>query len=357
MPENSYKGSYIPRIGINGFGRIGRLVVRAAFNSPGRVNIVAINNASTDIEQMVYALKYDSAHGRWEKEVSLSESNPKKLIIDGHEIVILSNRDPKNLNWKDHQIDWVIEATGCFNSIEKANEHRHENGCNGVLISAPSPDAPTFVMGVNNLKYDPQLHNSVISNASCTTNCLSPLAKVINDNFGIQEAFVSTIHAMTAKQKVVDSPAKSGNWRTARCGVANIIPTSTGAAKAIEKVIPELSGKFTGMAFRIPTYDVSVVDFTVKTVKETSIDEINDIIKKAIRTDEYRGILDYNDAPLVSTDFLKNSNSSIYDGDASMALNSTFFKLIAWYDNEYGYSMRCVDMVHYCANKQKGTLF
>lgn len=347
-----YKGPYVPKIGINGFGRIGRLVCRAAFNLPNLVNIVAINNASTAIEQMVYALKYDTAHGRWNKNVSVEGD---ELIIDGHRIKILSNRDPKNLNWKDYDIDWVIEATGAFNSLEKADSHRHKNGCKNVLISAPSPDAPTYVLGVNNLEYKKEHHT--ISNASCTTNCLSPLAKIINDNFGIQEGFVTTIHAMTAKQKVVDGPAKGNScWRAARCGIANIIPGTTGAAKAVGKVIPELNGKFTGMAFRIPTYDVSVVDFTVKTVKETSLKEINEIIAKSSQDEKYLGIVGYNEEPLVSSDFLQDPHSSIYDAKASMELNSTFFKLVSWYDNEYGYSVRCIEMVHFTANRQNGSL-
>merc|ERR1712071_18870 len=246
--------------------------------------------------------------------------------------------------------DWVLECTGQFNVIDKASKHLHENGAKNVMISAPSADAPMYVMGVNHTEYS--TNEKVVSNASCTTNGLAPVAKVINDNFGITEGIVTTVHAMTASQKTVDSPAKGKSWRSARAGSSNIIPASTGAAKAVGKVIKSLNGKLNGMAFRVPTYDVSVVDFTVRTEKETSLKEICQVMKNASVSTEMKDFLGYTNEPLVSSDFYGDTRSSIFDETASMELNSRFFKIISWYDNEYGYSMRCVDLVHYCANRQ-----
>jgi len=339
---------YIPKVGINGFGRIGKLVLKAAFNSPGKIEIVAINNPSTGIDQIPYALKYDTVHGRWDKDVQIISEN--EITIDGKRIKVFNNRNPSELNWKDENVEWVVEATGMFNDKVKAEKHIHANGAQNVMISAPSPDAPMYVMGVNNEHYNPS--ECVISNASCTTNCLSPMAKVLDDAFGIEEGIVTTVHAMTAKQKAVDSPAKGNSWRDSRCGSGNIIPASTGAAKAVAKVIPSLQGRLTGMAFRVPTYDVSVVDFTVRVKTATSLQEICQVMKKASESEKLKGILGYTNEPLVSSDFFGDTHSSIFDESASMSLNEKFFKLISWYDNEYGYSMRCVDLVAFCARKK-----
>lgn len=357
--SSHYKGSYVPKVGINGFGRIGRILVRAAFDKPGYVNIACINNATTDLSQMVYGLMYDTSHAKWDKDVSIDESTNELIINKTHRIKVIADRDPAKLYWNDYDIDWVIDATGAFSTVDKAKLHQHERGCKNVLISQPSPDAPTYVMGVNNYTYDPK--HTVISNASCTTNCVSPIAKVINDNFEITEGFVSTIHAMTATQKVVDCPAKGKQgkkelWRKARCGVANIIPTTTGAAKAVGKVIPELTGKFTGIAFRVPTFNVSLVDFTVRTKKATSLEEINALMEKCSTSPEWEGVLGFTAEPLVSADFMGDHHATNYDAGASIELNPNFFKLISWYDNEYGYSVMCLNMVHYCANRQQGTL-
>ncbi|XP_068614126.1 glyceraldehyde-3-phosphate dehydrogenase [Brachionichthys hirsutus] len=331
------------KVGINGFGRIGRLVTRAAFTSK-KVEIVAINDPFIDLEYMVYMFKYDSTHGRYKGEVKVVGD---KLVIDGHKISVFHERDPANIKWGDAGAQYVVESTGVFTTIEKASAHL-KGGAKRVIISAPSADAPMFVMGVNNEKYSNSL--SVVSNASCTTNCLAPLAKVINDNFGIVEGLMSTVHAITATQKTVDGP--SGKlWRDGRGAGQNIIPASTGAAKAVGKVIPALNGKLTGMAFRVPTPNVSVVDLTVRLEKPANYEDI----KKAVKTaadGPMKGILGYTDHHVVSSDFNGDSHSSIFDAGAGIALNDHFVKLVSWYDNEFGYSNRVCDLMAYMASKE-----
>jgi len=324
-------------IGINGFGRIGRLVMRACVEKEAEV--VAINDPFIDLEYMAYMFKYDSTHGRFNGEVHVEDG---KLVINGKAITVFSERDPTNIKWGDSGALYVVESTGVFTTIDKASKHL-EGGAKKVIISAPSADAPMFVMGVNHTKYDSSLN--IVSNASCTTNCLAPLAKVINDNFGIEEGLMTTVHATTATQKTVDGPSAK-NWRDGRGASQNIIPASTGAAKAVGKVIPELNGKLTGMAFRVPTPDVSVVDLTCKLGKSCSYDEIKEKIKEASEGD-LKGILGYTEDQVVSTDFLSDSHSSIFDAKAGIQLNPTFVKLVSWYDNEHGYSCRVVDLIKY----------
>ncbi|XP_068178867.1 glyceraldehyde-3-phosphate dehydrogenase [Antennarius striatus] len=331
------------KVGINGFGRIGRLVTRAAFTSK-KVDIVAINDPFIDLEYMVYMFKYDSTHGRYKGEV---KAEGGKLVIDGHKISVFHERDPANIKWGDAGAQYVVESTGVFTTIEKASAHL-KGGAKRVIISAPSADAPMFVMGVNNEKYNNSL--PVVSNASCTTNCLAPLAKVIHDNFGIVEGLMSTVHSITATQKTVDGP--SGKlWRDGRGAGQNIIPASTGAAKAVGKVIPSLNGKLTGMAFRVPTPNVSVVDLTVRLEKPAKYDDIKKVVKAAA-DGPMKGILGYTDHHVVSTDFNGDSHSSIFDAGAGIALNDRFVKLVSWYDNEFGYSNRVCDLMAYMATKE-----
>merc|ERR1712098_790804 len=325
------------RIGINGFGRIGRLVLRAAVQK-GAV-VVAINDPFIPLDYMVYMFKYDSTHGQFKGEV---KENGKFLYVNGQKITVFNERDPTAIKWADAGAEYIVESTGVFTSTEKASMHM-SGGAKKVIISAPSPDAPMFVMGVNHEKYDPGL--KVVSNASCTTNCLAPLAKVIHDNYGILEGLMTTVHATTATQKTVDGPSGK-DWRGGRGAAQNIIPSGTGAAKAVGKVIPELNGKLTGMAFRVPTPDVSVVDLTVRIQKEASYAEICQKLKEASEG-PLKGILGYTDEDLVSSDFIGDDRSSIFDAKAGIQLSKTFVKLVSWYDNEMGYSYRIIDLISY----------
>tara|TARA_Y100001958_G_C21208683_1_gene534578 strand:- start:744 stop:1742 length:999 start_codon:yes stop_codon:yes gene_type:complete len=328
------------KIGINGFGRIGRLVFRSAIKRSD-IEIVAINDLLA-IDHLAYLLKYDSVHGLFEGSIDISDNY---LIVNGKKIKIFSERDPEKISWGDLETDVVAECTGIFTSLEMANKHIN-GGCKKVVISAPSPDAPMFVMGVNHKEIN-STHN-IVSNASCTTNCLAPIAKVLNDNFTIDEGLMTTVHAATATQFTVDSPSKK-DFRSGRSTLLNIIPASTGAAKAVTKVIPSLVGKLTGMAFRVPTANVSVVDLTVRLSKKTSYDEIKDTMKKASESN-LLGILGYTDKPVVSQDFVGDSRTSIFDASAGIELNENFYKIISWYDNEYGYSNKLIDLAIYINN-------
>jgi glyceraldehyde 3-phosphate dehydrogenase len=329
------------KMGINGFGRIGRLVCRAAIENP-ESTVVAVNDPFLSVEYAAYQFKYDSVHGRFPGTVTVDGDC---LVVDGVKIKFFACRDPTEIPWGEAGADIVCESTGIFTSIEKASFHL-KGGAKKVVISAPSGDAPMFVMGVNNDKYAGEI---VFSNASCTTNCLAPLAKVLNDKFGIIEGLMTTIHAGTANQLVVDGPAKGGkDWRAGRCALNNSIPASTGAAKAVGKVLPELDGKLTGMAIRIPTADVSIVDLTVRTEKGASKEEILGALKAAAEG-EMKGVLDYTDEKLVSSDFIHEKASSTVDAGACIFLNDNFFKIIAWYDNEWGYSNRLVDLAIYAS--------
>lgn len=332
----------VVKVGINGFGRIGRIVLRNALIH-NEVEIVAVNDPFIDLEYMVYMFKYDSTHGRFKGTVEIKDG---KLVIEGKPITVFGERDPANIKWSDAGAEYIVESTGVFTTIDKASAHL-KGGAKKVIISAPSADAPMFVCGVNLDAYDPKYE--VISNASCTTNCLAPLAKIINDNFGIVEGLMTTVHATTATQKTVDGPSNK-DWRGGRSVNGNIIPSSTGAAKAVGKVIPSLNGKLTGLAFRVPTQDVSVVDLVVKLAKPATYDEIKAVVKLASETD-YKGIVGYTEDNVVSTDFIGETASSVFDAHAGIALNSTFVKLISWYDNEWGYSRRVVDLLVYAAQQ------
>ena len=330
------------KIGINGFGRIGMLAFQAALNKK-EVEVVAINDPFITADYMAYMVKYDTVHGRFNGEIK-GEDNT--LTVNGKEIKVYNEMDPKNIPWGKDGVDYVLECSGVFTTVEKASAHL-EAGAKKVIISAPSKDAPMFVMGVNNDKYDPSMN--IISNASCTTNCLAPLAKVINDNFGIKEGLMTTVHSTTATQKTVDGASKK-DWRGGRAAAANIIPSSTGAAKAVGKVIPELNGKLTGMAFRVPTIDVSVVDLTCNLEKPTTYEEICAAVKRASEN-EFKGIIEYTDEAVVSSDFIHDAHTSIFDATAGIQLTDTFVKLVAWYDNEWGYSNKLVDLACYIATK------
>jgi glyceraldehyde 3-phosphate dehydrogenase len=327
-----------PKVGINGFGRIGRLVLRVALEKG--VEVVSINDPFIDLDYMVYMFKYDSTHGRFKGTVTTANN---KLVINGHPINVHACRDPKDIPWGADGAEYVVESTGCFLTLEKCQAHI-SGGAKKVVISAPSTDAPMFVMGVNEDKYDPA-NDKIISNASCTTNCLAPLAKVIHEKFGIVEALMTTVHAYTATQKTVDGPSAK-DWRGGRHAATNIIPSSTGAAKAVGKVIPSLNGKLTGMAFRVPVSDVSVVDLTARLEKGATYDEIKKAVKEAA-DGPLKGILEYTEDQVVSSDFLSTPFSSIFDAGAGISLNNNFVKLVAWYDNEYGYSNRVIDLVKY----------
>lgn len=338
------------KVGINGFGRIGRLVFRAGINNP-EFEFLGINDLVPP-ENIAYLLKYDSTHGRFNGTV---EATGDGIVVNGKFIPCFSIKDPEQLPWGDRGIDYVIESTGLFTKYEGAEKHL-KAGAKRVLLSAPTKDPDlirTFVVGVNHQQYDPA-KDKIVSNASCTTNCLAPIAKVINDNFGLAEGLMSTIHAMTATQPTVDGPSKK-DMRGGRGAAQNIIPASTGAAKAVTLVIPELKGKLTGMAFRVPTPDVSAVDLTFKTEKATSYAEICEAMKAAAEG-ELKDILGYTDEDVVSTDFTTDPHSSIFDAQAGMQLNSNFFKVVSWYDNEWGYSCRMLDLMKIMAAKEAALL-
>lgn len=325
------------KVGINGFGRIGRIAFRAAQDRPN-IEVVAINDL-LDVNYMAYMLKYDSTHGRFKGTVDVKDG---QLIVNGKPIRVTAEADPANLKWGEVGVDVVAEATGRF--LEDATARKHiQAGAKKVVLTGPSKDnTPMIVMGVNERTYKGE---DIVSNASCTTNCIAPLAKVINDNFGIKEGLMTTVHATTATQKTVDGPS-SKDWRGGRGAGQNIIPSSTGAAKAVGRVIPELNGKLTGMAFRVPTPDVSVVDLTVRLEKPASYEEICKAMKQASEG-EMKGVLGYTEDDVVSTDFLGETNTSVFDAKAGIALNDNFVKLIAWYDNEVGYSNKVLDLISY----------
>jgi len=327
------------KLGINGFGRIGRIVLRETLKRDN-VEVVAINDL-LDVEHLAYLLKYDSVHGHFDGNIEVRDG---KLYVNDRLIRTTAEKDPAMLKWNEVAVDIVAECTGLFTTKEKAEAHI-KGGAKKVVISAPSSDAPMFVMGVNHAKL--AAGETIISNASCTTNCLAPLAKVVHDNFGIVEGLMTTVHATTATQLTVDGPSRK-DFRGGRAALLNTIPASTGAAKAVTKVIPELEGKLTGMSMRVPVADVSVVDLTVKLAKETSYDEIMKVLKNASETD-YKGIIGYTEDDVVSQDFIGDPRTCIVDAKAGIGLNSTFFKLISWYDNEYGYSSSLVDMCVHAA--------
>ncbi|CAI5726108.1 unnamed protein product [Peronospora destructor] len=330
-------------VAINGFGRIGRLVLRAAATNP-LINIVAINDPFISTTYMEYMLEYDTVHGRFDGKIAHDDKN---IFVNGKPIRVFNEMNPANIEWSEEQVQYVVESTGAFTSIDTASVHL-KNGVEKVVISAPSGDAPMFVMGVNHELYEKNMH--VVSNASCTTNCLAPLAKVVNDKFGIREGLMTTVHAVTATQKTVDGPS-SKDWRGGRGACFNIIPSSTGAAKAVGKVIPSLNGKLTGMSFRVPTADVSVVDLTARLVNPASYDEIKAAIKSASEN-EMKGILGYTEKAVVSSDFIGDSRSSIFDAEAGIALTDDFVKLVSWYDNEWGYSSRILDLIEHMVKSE-----
>jgi len=332
------------KVGINGFGRIGRIVMRNAILVPD-IEVVAVNDPFIDLDYMVYMFKYDSVHGNFKGTV---EQKDGKLWIQGKAISVFGEKDPGAIPWGSVGADYIVESTGVFTTTEKASAHL-KGGAKKVIISAPSADAPMFVCGVNLDAYDSKY--KVISNASCTTNCLAPIAKVINDKFGIVEGLMSTIHATTATQKTVDGPSNK-DWRGGRSVNNNIIPSSTGAAKAVGKVIPTLNGKLTGLSFRVPTLDVSVVDLVVRLEKDATYEDIKTAVKEA-STGPLKGIVGYTEDSVVSTDFIGSTESAIFDATAGIALNKNFVKLIAWYDNEWGYSRRVCDLLVFAA-KQDG---
>lgn len=328
------------KVGINGFGRIGRLVFRASVENPN-VQVVGINDPFIDPKYMEYMLRYDTVHGQFQGTIEVGEDS---ITVNGEKIKVFACMDAAQIDWKSVGADYIVESTGVYTTTEKASAH-FVGGAKKVIISAPSADAPMFVMGVNQDKYTKDM--KVVSNASCTTNCLAPLAKVINDNFGIVEGLMTTVHATTATQKTVDGPSKK-DWRGGRGAAFNIIPSSTGAAKAVGKVIPELNGKLTGMAFRVPTADVSVVDLTVRLEKGATYDEIKAAIKKASEN-EMKGILGYTEDMVVSSDFIHDARTSIFDAGAGIALNPNFVKLVSWYDNEWGYSSKVITLIEHMA--------
>ena len=329
------------RVAINGFGRIGRLVFRAGLQRED-IEFVGINDLLSP-EYMAYMLKYDTMHGTLKEKVSSTENS---ILVGDREVRVFAERDPAQLPWGELNVDYVVESTGLFTTTEKASAHLAA-GAKKVVISAPSADAPMFVMGVNQNKYDTSMN--VVSNASCTTNCLAPLAKVIHENFGIESGLMTTVHSTTATQRTVDGNSMK-DWRGGRAASGNIIPSSTGAAKAVGKVIPELNGKLTGMSLRVPTLDVSIVDLTVNLARDASYEEICEVVKKASEG-ELKGILGYTDEAVVSSDFLGDARTSIFDAGAGILLNSRFVKLMAWYDNEWGYSNKLLDLITYVSTK------
>lgn len=325
------------KLGINGFGRIGRIVFRATLNKPN-VEVVAINDL-LDVDHLAYLLKYDSVHGRFNGTIDTKDGH---LIVNGKTVRVTAERDPRNLKWDEVGADVVADCTGIFTTLESAHYHI-EAGAKKVVISAPSKDAPMFVMGVNHM--DVKASDTIVSNASCTTNCLAPMAKILDDNFGIEEALMTTVHATTATQLTVDGPSKK-DFRGGRSALVNIIPASTGAAKAVAKVIPRLEGKLTGMAFRVPTGDVSVVDLTLRTSKETSLEAIKKAFKDASEG-SMKGIVGYTDELVVSQDFVGETRTCVFDADAAIELNSRFFKVVGWYDNEFAYSTKMVELAEH----------
>tara|TARA_B110000483_G_scaffold127334_1_gene152892 strand:- start:233 stop:1231 length:999 start_codon:yes stop_codon:yes gene_type:complete len=328
------------KIGINGFGRIGRLVFRSAMKQAD-VTVVGINDL-LEVKHLAYLLKYDSVHGTYDGTIEIVDND---LVVDGHRVRITAERNPEDIAWDAVGTDVVAECTGIFTTLEKAQTHITA-GAKKVVISAPSTDAPMFVMGVNHK--EATADQNIVSNASCTTNCLAPIAKVLHDNFTIEEALMTTVHATTATQFTVDSPSKK-DFRGGRSALVNIMPASTGAAKAVTKVIPSLLGKLTGMAFRVPTANVSVVDLTVKVAKSTSYEEIKKVMKAASEGD-LEGILGYTDEAVVSQDFIGDARTSIFDAEAGIELNENFFKIISWYDNECGYSNKLIDLAKHVNN-------
>ena len=332
----------IVKIGINGFGRIGRLVYRAAINQPDKYEVVGVNDPFMTPDYMAYMLRYDTVHGQFDGNI---QYNDDSITVNGKKTAFFAVMNPEEIPWGKVGADYIVESTGVFTTTEKASAHI-KGGAKKVVISAPSNDAPMFVMGVNNNKYTSDMN--VVSNASCTTNCLAPLAKVINDTFGIADGLMTTVHSQTATQKTVDGPSKK-DWRGGRAASGNIIPSSTGAAKAVGKVIPELNGKLTGMSFRVPTLDVSVVDLTVNLKKPASYEEICGAIKKASEG-ELKGILGYTDEDVVSSDFITDPRTSIFDAKAGIALTDTFVKVVSWYDNEWGYSNKVLDLIYHMSS-------
>lgn len=337
----------VVRVAINGFGRIGRLVYRIIAERKEALDIVAINDL-VPADNLAYLLRYDSIHRRPNLEI---RSEDEALIVNGKKSLVLSEKDPLKLPWKELAVDYVIESTGHFTHLEDAKKHL-QAGAKHVIITAPAKgDVPTFVMGVNHEKFNPE-KDHIVSNASCTTNCLALLTKVLLDHFGIEEGLMTTIHSLTASQPTVDGPSKK-DWRGGRAASVNIIPSTTGAAKAVGLCLPEVAGKLTGMAFRVPTTDVSVVDLTVRLSKETTYAAICDAIKQAAQTGAMKGLIQYTDEEVVSSDFIGSEFSCIFDKGAGIALNPSFYKLIAWYDNEWGYAHRVVDLLLYMAKNQK----
>ncbi|KAG2005910.1 glyceraldehyde 3-phosphate dehydrogenase, variant 2 [Coprinopsis cinerea AmutBmut pab1-1] len=328
---------------VSSFGRIGRIVLRNALEMKD-FNVVAVNDPFIDLDYMVYMFKYDSVHGVFKGTV---ESKDGKLVVNGMHIAVFNEKDPAAIPWAKCSAHYIVESTGVFTHADKASAHL-KGGAKKVVISAPSPDAPMYVCGVNLDKYDP--NHAVVSNASCTTNCLAPLAKIIHDKYGIAEGLMTTVHATTATQRTVDGPSHK-DWRGGRSVGNNIIPSSTGAAKAVGKVIPSLNGKLTGMAFRVPTLDVSVVDLVVRLEKGATYEDICKTMKAAAQSPDYKGIMGYTDDQVVSTDFITSTWSSIFDSRAGIMLSPNFVKLIAWYDNEYGYSRRVCDLIVYMSKK------
>ncbi len=328
----------IARFGVNGFGRIGRLLVRLACETDG-VEVVAVNDPFVDLNYAKYLLQYDTVHGKFKGTVDVADDG---LVINGKKVRFFTSMNPEDIGWGEAGADYVFEATGKFTSSEDAERHL-KGGAKKVIITAPGKNCPMFVYGVNHETYSSDM--TVVSNASCTTNCLAPLTKIIDDNFGIAEGLMTTVHSVTATQLIVDGPSKK-DWRGGRAGCGNIIPSSTGAAKAVGVVIPHLNGKLTGMSFRVPTLDVSAVDLTVRLKKETTYDEIKSVIKKASET-TMAGIMGYDDQPLVSSDFIGDVRASIFDAGAGIMVSPTFVKLVSWYDNEMGYSAQCIRLISY----------
>ena len=329
------------KVGINGFGRIGRLVMRASFDRED-IDVVAINDPFIDLEYMRYMLQYDTIHGKLNKEIEVLDDG---IMVAGKKIMVYNCKEPSEIPWKDTGAEYIVESSGVFASMEGASKH-FVGGAKKVVVSAPTKDTPMFVMGVNHKDYTKDM--TVVSNASCTTNCLAPLAKVVHEKFGIKDGLMTTVHSVTATQKTVDGPSKK-DWRGGRAATYNIIPSSTGAAKAVGKVIPDLNGKLTGMSFRVPTLDVSVVDLTCNLNTPATYDEIVEVVKEACQG-ELKGIMDYTEDAVVSSDFIHDPHTSIFDVKAGIALTDTFVKLVAWYDNEWGYSNKVLDLVSHMYN-------